>query len=202
MRHPFTRLTLSALAVLALLPSSILQAQAPAVAAAAVETWKIDPAHSNVGFRVRHLMSKVSGRFGQVDGTVRIDPKDLTRSSVEVTLQVASITTSNDQRDTHLKSPDFFDAAKYPVITFKSTAVRQVAKDKLEVTGTFTMKGVTKTLVLPIIQLGTSVDPWKNVVAGFEGAISLDRQDYGVSYGKGLVGDQVDIELNIEAKKS
>ena len=121
---------------------------------------------------------------------------------MEVTLQVASVTTLNDQRDGHLKSPDFFDAAKYPVITFKSTAIKQVAKDKLEVTGTFTMKGVTKTLVLPIVQLGTSVDPWKNVVAGFEGAISLDRQDYGVSYGKGLVGDQVDIELNIEAKKS
>jgi polyisoprenoid-binding protein YceI len=194
------RLTLPAFALLAVLPVPGLQAQAPAPAQ--VETYRIDPAHSNVGFRVRHLMSKVTGRFGQVDGTVRVDTRDITRSSVEVTLQVASISTSNDQRDTHLKSPDFFDAAKYPTITFRSTSVKEVAKGKLEVTGTFTMKGVTRTLVLPITELGTSVDPWKNVVAGFEGALALDRQDYGVSYGSGLVGDQVDIELDIEAKKS
>ena len=198
MRQPFARLSLSALAVLAMLPAPVLQAQAPAP----VEVYKIDPAHTNVGFRVRHLMSKVNGRFVQVDGTIKVDKKDLTRSSVEVVLQVASISTSNDQRDTHLKSPDFFDAAKFPVITFKSTAIRQVAKDKLEVTGTFTMKGVTRTLAFPVTDLGTSVDPWKNVVAGFEGALTLDRQEYGVSYGKGLVGDQVEIELNIEAKKS
>jgi polyisoprenoid-binding protein YceI len=198
MRTSFTRLSLSALAVLAMLPAAAVHAQAPA----AVETYKIDPVHSNVGFRVRHLMSKVNGKFGQVDGTIKVDKADVSRSTVEVTLQVASVTTSDAQRDTHLKGPDFFDAAKFPVITFKSTSVKQVAKDKLEVTGTFTMKGVTKTLVLPIVQLGTSVDPWKNVISGFEGAISLDRQDYGVSYGKGLVGDQVDIELNIEAKKS
>jgi polyisoprenoid-binding protein YceI len=198
MRPSFTRLSLSALAVLALLPAAVLRAQAPA----AVETYRIDPAHTQVGFRVRHLMSKVSGRFGLVDGTIKVDKADISRSTVEVTLQVASVSTSNDQRDAHLKSPDFFDAAKYPVITFRSTGVRQVAKDRLEVTGTFTMKGVSRTLVLPITQLGTSVDPWKNVVTGFEGALSLDRQDYGVSYGKGLVGDQVDIEMNIEAKKS
>jgi polyisoprenoid-binding protein YceI len=198
MRPSFTRLSVSALAVLALLPAAALRAQAPA----AVETYRIDPAHTQVGFRVRHLMSKVSGRFGQVDGTIKVDKADISRSTVEVTLQVASVSTSNDQRDAHLKSPDFFDAAKYPVITFRSTGVRQVAKDRLEVTGTFTMKGVSRTLVLPITQLGTSVDPWKNVVTGFEGALSLDRQDYGVSYGKGLVGDQVDIEMNIEAKKS
>lgn len=198
MRHPLARLSLSVLAVAAMLPTAALYAQAPA----SVEVYRIDPVHSNVGFRVRHLMSKVNGRFGQVDGTIKVDKKDLTRSSVEVVLQVASISTSNEQRDTHLKSPDFFDAAKYPVITFKSTAIRQVAKDKLEVTGTFTMKGVTRTLAFPITDLGTSVDPWKNVVAGFEGALTLDRHEYGVSYGKGLVGDQVEIELNIEAKKS
>ena len=199
MRTPFTRLSLSALAVLAMLPAAtVVQAQAPA----AVETYRIDPVHSNVGFRVRHLMSKVSGRFGQVDGTIKVDRKDITRSSVEVILQVASISTSNDKRDTHLKSPDFFDAARFPLITFKSTSIKQVAKDKLEVTGTFTMKGVTRTLVFPVVDLGTAVDPGKNVVAGFEGALALDRQEYGVSYGKGLVGDQVEIELNIEAKKS
>ena len=182
---------------MAVLPATGLRAATPA----AVETYQIDPAHSNVGFRVRHLMSKVTGRFGKVAGTVNLDPKDVTRSSVEVTIDVASVSTNDDKRDGHLKSPDFFDAAKYPTITFKSTAVKQVAKDQLEVTGLFTMHGVTRTLVIPVLSLGTAVDPWKNVVAGFEGALKLNRQEYGVSYGPGLVGDEVEIDLNVEAKK-
>ncbi len=197
MRNPHSRLILAALTLVAVLPATGLRAATPA----AVETYQIDPAHSNVGFRVRHLMSKVTGRFGKVAGTVNLDPKDVTRSSVEVTIDVASVSTNDDKRDGHLKSPDFFDAAKYPTITFKSTAVKQVAKDQLEVTGLFTMHGVTRTLVIPVLSLGTAVDPWKNVVAGFEGALKLNRQEYGVSYGPGLVGDEVEIDLNVEAKK-
>jgi polyisoprenoid-binding protein YceI len=118
-----------------------------------------------------------------------------------VTIDVASVSTNDDKRDGHLKSPDFFDAAKYPTITFKSTAVKQVAKDKLEVTGVFSMHGVTRTLVIPVVSLGTAADPWKNVVAGFEGALKLNRQEFGVSYDPGLVGDEVEIDLNVEAKK-
>ncbi|NTV75695.1 MAG: YceI family protein, partial [Holophaga sp.] len=117
-------------------------------------------------------------------------------------IDVTSVSTNEDKRDAHLKGPDFFDAARFPTITFKSTAVKEVAKGKLEVTGTFTMKGVSKTIVLPINSLGTAVDPWKNVVAAFEGAARINRMDYGVSYGAGLVGDDVDVELNIEAKKT
>jgi polyisoprenoid-binding protein YceI len=179
------------------MPTATLMAQAPA----GVDTYRIDSVHSNIGFRVRHLMSKVTGRFGKVEGTVRMNPRDVAKSSVDVTIEVASVSTNDDKRDGHLKSPDFFDAAKFPTITFHSTAVKEVAKGKLEVTGSFTMKGVTRTLVLPITSLGTAVDPWKSVIAGFEGELKLNRQDYGVSYGPGLVGDEVDIDLNVEAKK-
>ena len=192
MRTPSFRLILPALV---LLTAGTIPAQA------AVDTYKIDGVHSNVGFKVRHLMSKVQGRFGKVEGTVNEDTQDISKSSVDVTIQVASVSTNEDKRDGHLKGPDFFDSEKFPAITFKSTAVREVSKGVLEVTGTFTMKGVSKTIVLPINNLGTQVDPWKNVVAGFEGAIKVNRMDYGVSYGKGLVGDDVDIDLNIEARK-
>ncbi|MDR3669847.1 MAG: YceI family protein [Holophaga sp.] len=198
MRNQSSHLLLSAITLLAVIPSATLMAQTPA----GVETYQIDSVHSNIGFRVRHLMSKVTGRFGKVDGTVRLNTRDISRSSVDVTIQVASVTTNDDKRDGHLKSPDFFDAAKFPTITFRSTSVKEVAKGRLEVTGSFTMKGVTKTLVLPMATLGTAVDPWKNVIAGFEGQLKLNRQDYGVSYGPGLVGDDVDIDLNVEAKKA
>jgi len=190
-------LSLSARTLLALLPAAGLMAQAPA----AVETYRIDAVHSNVGFRVRHLMSKVTGRFGKVAGTVSLDAKDVTRSSVDVTIDVASVSTNDDKRDGHLRSADFFDAAKYPTITFKSTSVREVAKGRLEVTGVFTMRGVSRTLVLPVTSLGTAADPGKNVVAGFEAALKLNRQDFGVSYGPGLIGEEVEIDLNVEAKK-
>jgi len=198
MRNLSSNLRLSALALMLAMPAARLMAATPA----GTDTYKIDAVHSNIGFRVRHLMSKVTGRFGKVDGTLSINNQDLTRSTVDVTIDVASVTTNDDKRDGHLKSPDFFDAAKYPTITFKSTAIKEVAKGRLEVTGIFTMKGVTKTLVLPITSLGTAADPWKNIVAGFEGELKLNRQDYGVSYGPGLVGDEVEIDLNVEAKKS
>ncbi|BDU71965.1 YceI family protein [Mesoterricola silvestris] len=198
MRNPLTRFALPALVLLLSVPSASLLAATPS----SVDTYKIDGVHSSVGFRVRHLLSKVQGRFGKAEGTVQIDTKDITKSKVDVTIDVASISTNEEKRDAHLKGPDFFDAAKFPTITFKSTAVKEVSKGKLEVTGTFTMKGVSKTIVLPITNLGTAVDPWKNVVAAFEGATRLNRMDYGVSYGAGLVGDDVDIDLNIEAKKA
>jgi len=196
MRNRSSLLILSAMTLLAAMPAT-LAAQTPA----GVQVYQIDAVHSNVEFKVRHLMSKVTGRFGKVDGTVTLNTQDIAKSSVDVTIAVSSITTNDAKRDGHLMSPDFFDAAKYPTITFKSTSVKEVAKGRLEVTGTFTMRGVSKTLVLPISNLGTAADPWKNVVAGFEGALKLNRQDYGVSYGPGLVGDEVDIDLNVEAKK-
>ncbi len=197
MRNPASTLALPIVALMLSAPSAGLMAAIPST----VDTYKIDSVHSSVGFRVRHLLSKVQGRFGKAEGTVKVDTADITKSSVDVTIDVATVSTNEDKRDAHLKGPDFFDAAKFPTITFKSSAVKEVAKGKLEITGTFTMKGVSKTIVLPVTNLGTAVDPWKNVVAAFEGAVRINRMDYGVSYGAGLVGDDVDVELNIEAKK-
>lgn len=197
MSNRTARLFLPALALLA----SLSAANAATPAPARTETYVLDPAHTNIGFRVRHLMSRINGRFTKAEGTVVLDNEDLSKSSVQVTIEVDSVSTSNDQRDTHLRSADFFDAAKFPTITFKSTSIKAVDKDRLEVTGQFTMKGVTKTLVLPITRLGVAADPWKNIIAGFEGELKVNRQDYGVSYGPGLVGDEVEIDLNVEAKK-
>ena len=189
MRHPFRAL----LAILAL----------AALPALAQDTYKIDPVHSEVSFKVRHLLAKVSGRFTKFSGTIKVDSADITKSSVEVSIDAASISTDNTMRDNHLRSDAFFDVAKFPTITFKSTAVKEVSKGKLEITGDFTMHGVTKRISFPISNAGTQpgMKPG-TVVAGFvDGVLTLNRQDYGVSYGKGMVGDDVAIELNVEADK-
>jgi polyisoprenoid-binding protein YceI len=189
MRHPFR----TALALLAL----------AALPALAQDTYKIDPVHSEVSFKVRHLLAKVSGRFTKFSGDIKIDTKNINKSSVEVSIDVASINTDVEARDNHLRSDAFFDVAKYPTITFKSTSVKEVAKGKLEITGDFTIHGVTKRITFPITNAGTQAGPKPGtVVAGFiDGALTIDRQEYGVSYGKGMVGDEVAISLNIEAGK-
>ncbi len=123
--------------------------------ASAQDVYKIDAVHSQVGFRIRHVVAKVSGRFAKFEGAIKVDTKDVSKSSVEVTIDAASISTDNDGRDKHLKGPDFFEVEKFPTITFKSTAVKEVAKGKLEVTGNLTLKGVTKSVTFPITNAGT-----------------------------------------------
>ncbi|GLH73618.1 hypothetical protein GETHLI_21200 [Geothrix limicola] len=189
MRHPFRAL----FAVLAL----------AALPALAQDTYKIDPVHSEISFKVRHALAKVSGRFSKFSGTVKVDAKDISKSSVEVSIDAASISTDNEARDKHLKGPDFFDVEKFPTITFKSTAVKEVAKGKLEITGDFTLHGVTKKITFPITNAGTQAGMKPGtVVAGFiDGALTLNRSEYGVKYGVPLVGEEVAISLNIEAGK-
>ena len=189
MRHPF-RALLAGLALAAL----------PALAQ---DTYKIDPVHSEISFKVRHALAKVSGRFAKFSGTIKVDTADISKSSVEVSIEAASISTDNEGRDKHLKSADFFDVEKFPAITFKSTAVKEVAKGKLEVTGDFTLHGVTKRITFPITNAGTQpgMKPG-TVLAGFiDGALTLNRSEYGVKYGVPLVGEEVAISLNIEAGK-
>lgn len=189
MRHPFR----TALALLAL----------AALPALAQDTYKIDPTHSEVSFKIRHLLAKTSGRFTKFGGTIKVDPADPSKSSVEVSIDAASINTDNVDRDKHLKGGDFFEVEKYPVITFKSTSVKEVAKGKLEVTGDFTLRGVTKRITFPITNAGTQpgMKPG-TVVAGFiDGALTINRNDYGIKYGPGVLGDDVAISLNIEAGK-
>ena len=189
MRHPI-RVLLASLALAAL----------PAMAQ---DTYKIDPVHSEVSFKIRHLLAKTSGRFTAFGGAIKMDTADIRKSSVEVTIEVASLNTDNADRDKHLKSPDFFDVAKYPTITFKSTSVKEVAKGKLEVTGDFTLHGVTKRITFPIANAGTQpgMKPG-TVVAGFiDGALTINRNDYGIKSFPGALGDDVAISLNIEAGK-
>ncbi len=189
MRHSF-RILLAALA-LAALP------------AAAQDTYRIDPVHSEVSFKIRHLLAKVNGRFTKFSGEIKVDTKDITKSSVEVSIDTASINTDNGMRDNHLRSDAFFDVAKYPVITFKSTAVKEVSKGKLEVTGDFTLHGVTKRITFPITNAGTGPGMQAGtVVAGFiDGALTINRNDYGIKTYPGALGDDVAITLNVEADK-
>jgi polyisoprenoid-binding protein YceI len=167
-------------------------------------TWDLDPSHTSIEFSVRHMMATtVKGQFEKVKGTLELDDKDITKSSVEVTIDAASIATDNDARDKHLNSPDFFDTAKFPTITFKSTSVKEPAKGKLEVTGNLTIKGVTKQVVIPITNAGTHAGMKPGtVLAGFiDGALKINRNDFNIKYGPGLLGDDVDITLDIEAGK-
>ncbi|MCM2249146.1 MAG: YceI family protein [Geothrix sp.] len=189
MRHPF-RVLLASLALAAL----------PAMAQ---DVYKIDPVHSEVSFKVGHLLAKTSGRFTKFSGTITVDPANLSKSSVEVIIEAASITTDNEARDKHLKSPDFFDVEKFPTITFKSTSVKEVAKGKLEVAGDFTMHGVTKRISFPITNAGTQAGMQPgSVVAGFiDGALTLNRNEFGIKTYPGVIGEIVAVSLNVEAGK-
>lgn len=169
------------------------------------DTYQIDPVHSTLGFSVRHLMlSNVKGRFNDVSGTILYDEQDITKSSVKVTIQAASINTENQNRDNDLRSPNFFDVANFPTLSFESKRVEKRG-DAYVCLGTLTMHGVAKEVEIPFRILGKVKDPWGNTRIGIEGGLSVNRQDYGIAYNKtfeggGLVvGNEVKIELNVEA---
>jgi polyisoprenoid-binding protein YceI len=174
-------------------------------AADATETYEVDADHANVKFEVRHFMSRVSGAFNTFEGTISIDRAQPEASSVEFTIQANSIDTNNDKRDEHLRSPDFFDVASHPTITFESTSVKKVGEDSYEVTGDFTMRGVTKSITLPVRVLGEMKDPWGNQRIGFETSTTIDRKRYGVSWNQTLdqggliLGDDVEVSIHLEA---
>ena len=174
------------------------------IASAAAETYKIDGAHSSVGFSIRHFFSKVPGRFKTYEGTITLDPKDLSKATVSVTIDTASIDTAVADRDKHLVGPDFFDAAKFPKIVFTSTEVVPRGPNKATVKGNLSMKGVTRPVTLEADILGFSPDPWGGYRGGFEAKTTINRQDFGISWNKvveggGMVlGDDVEILLNIE----
>jgi polyisoprenoid-binding protein YceI len=168
--------------------------------------WKIDPAHTSAQFAVRHLMvSTVRGSLGKVTGVVNIDETDLSKSSVEASIDLNGIDTREPKRDGHLKSPDFFDVAKYPEITFKSKKVAKVNDTKFQVTGDLTMHGVTKEVVLDVEGSPKPfTDPMGNRKLGGVASTKLNRQDFGVQWNKTLdgggmvVSDNVDVTIDIE----
>jgi polyisoprenoid-binding protein YceI len=171
-------------------------------------TWELDPGHTSVQFSVRHLMvSNVRGEFGKISGVVHVDDADISKSTIEATIDVASITTRNEKRDEHLRSPDFFDAAKYPTITFKSTKAEKTSSG-WKVTGDLTMHGVTKPVVLDVEGPTPEMkDPWGNARAGAQATTKVDRQDFGISWNKALdaggvtVGNEVSVTIDVEAVK-
>ena len=175
--------------------------------ACAADTFVFDKAHSTIGFQVRHLFSTVPGKFDDFTGTITYDEANPENSSVEVTIKTASVNTGVKMRDDDLRSPNFFDAAKYPEITFKSKSVKMTGNNTADVTGDLTMHGVTKEAVLKVELLGkgAGMKPG-SVVSGWNATTALKRTDYGLTWNKVIegtqvVGDDVKIDLNVEADK-
>ncbi len=167
--------------------------------------YVIDAAHSRVGFTARHAMvTKVRGQFDQFEGAAHIDTANPAGSSVTVTIQAASVTTGQAQRDGHLKTPDFFDVESYPTITFVST---DVSRDGGEwtITGDLTINAVTKSVAIPFEESGSAKDPYGNLRVGFEGGLTIDRTDWGLSFnaaletGGVLVSEKVKLEFDVSA---
>jgi polyisoprenoid-binding protein YceI len=188
--------TLPSLALLLLLGSPL----------RAADTFQVDRAHSEAGFQVRHFVTKVRGRFQDFSGTLQLDRARPAASSVEFTIQAKSIDTDSEARDKHLRSADFFDTDQYPTISFKSTKIVAAGKDRYEVTGPLTMRGVTREVTLPVSFLGFV--PGQPERAGFETALTINRKDYGILWNKvldtggTLLGDDVDVTINIEATRA
>jgi polyisoprenoid-binding protein YceI len=169
--------------------------------------WDFDHAHSSVDFTVRHLLvSKVRGRFTKWNGELELDEQDLTRSRVDIEIDVASVDTHEPQRDAHLRSGDFFEADKHPRITFKSKRVEEKTADRLAVTGDLTIRGTTREVVLDVERGGViAKDPWGKRRAGFTATATINRKDFGVSFNQVLdqgglaLGEEVAITIEIEA---
>ena len=171
--------------------------------------WNIDLGHSGVNFSIRHMViSKVRGRFGKFTGVLNLDDENVTRSVVEATIDAASIDTGVEQRDAHLRSADFFDVEKYPELRFRSTRIEKLADDRFRVAGELTIRDVTREVVLDVEGGGRAKDPWGNERTGFVAKTTLDRKDFGLKWNQALeaggvlVGDRVDIELDVQGVKA
>ncbi len=175
----------------------------PAALLAEPATYVVDTSHSSVGFQVRHLVSKVNGSFGKFSGTIVFDAKNPAASSIVGEVDIASVNTHSEKRDGHLQGDDFFKAAKYPKMTFKSTAWKaDGTSGKHLVTGDLTIAGVTKPVTLTLEHSGEMVNPMsKQTVAGFSAKAVIKRSDWGITYGTGLVGEEVSISIEVEAGK-
>ncbi len=169
-------------------------------------TWAIDASHSLVEFAIKHLViTTTKGRFARVSGTIVMDPADVTRSSVDVVIDAASIETHDAKRDEHLRSADFFDVATYPTIRFTSTRVESLGDDSFRVIGDLTIRDVTRQVVLDATHEGTTGDPWGGVRSAFSASTRINRKEFGLTWNMALetggmvVGDDVKITLEIEA---
>jgi polyisoprenoid-binding protein YceI len=172
-------------------------------------TWDIDSGHSTVGFSVRHMMvSSVHGSFAKYTGTIAIDDNDVSKSTAHIEIDASSVTTGNDKRDEHLRSPDFFDVAHFPKLVFDATRVERRGPDALNLTGNLTIKGVTRPVVLAVTGLTPEVkDPWGGTRRGATATAKISRKDFGLNWNKAMeaggvvVGDEVTIQLEVELTK-
>jgi len=204
------RTTLSRLSLmLGLFAAATMAAPTTAAPTTTSTNWTIDADHSSVSFKVKHMMiSNVNGNFAKFSGTIEADEKDLTKSKVNVSIDVTSISTGVTKRDDHLKSPDFFDVAKFPTMTFVSKSVKIVGKDKLAVTGDLTLHGVTKSVVLDVDGPSAAIkDSWGNTKRGASATTKINRKDFGLTWNQVIeaggvaVGEEVTISLELELVK-
>jgi polyisoprenoid-binding protein YceI len=172
------------------------------------DRWEIDSSHSSLHFSVRHLViAKVRGSFGRWTGTVQVPDGDFSKATVDVTIDAASIDTGVEQRDAHLKSPDFFDVDRFPELRFVGRRVQPGSGSAVDVVGDLTIKGHTREIVLRVEQHGQAKDPWGNLRAAFTAKAAIDRKDFDLTWnqvletGGVMVGDRVEIEAEIEAVK-
>lgn len=171
--------------------------------------WKIDVAHTNVNFTVSHMViAEVTGTFKEFEGTVSASKEDFSDAQISVTIKTASINTEVNDRDNHLRSADFFDAANHPVITFVSTKTERAGNGKIAITGDLTMRGVTKSVVLDAKFKGQAVNPWGQLVAAFKATAIIKRKEWGLNWnaaleaGGFLVGEEIELSLNVELNKA
>ncbi|MDE3124202.1 MAG: YceI family protein [Bacteroidota bacterium] len=171
-------------------------------------TYKIDAAHSEVTFKVKHLMiSNVTGQFKEFEGSMEAEKEDFSDAKVNFEAQVNSITTGNEQRDGHLKSDDFFAADKYPKLTFQSTSIKKLSEEKYQLTGNLSIREVTKPVTLEVTYGGQIVDPWGQTKLGFEVEGKINRKDFNLTWsattetGGIVVSDEVKLHMNIELAK-
>ena len=188
MKHSLLALVITALAL-----GSLTSARAT------VETYDIDPVHTWVGFSVAHFFTKVPGYFGKVKGTVVVDREHLENSTVEAVIEVASITTNTKMRDDDLRSTNFFAAAQFPSMTFKSESWKSTGDNTYDVTGTLTMKNVPKEVVLKVKSLGFGPGMKGAAISGWEASLTLDRRDFDITADQGAVANSVDVLINVEA---
>jgi len=177
--------------------------------ASAQSKWNVDPTHSNVKFSVSHMViSEVEGSFTGFEGTLDAPGADFNNATINFSVNVGTVNTNSEQRDGHLKSADFFDAAKYPAMTFKSTSFKKTSGNNYQLVGNLTIKGVTKKVTFDVTYGGTVKDPYGNIKAGFKAKSSIKRMEYGLTWstlteaGGMVVGDDVAIMLNIELAKA
>lgn len=168
----------------------------------AADTYTLDPAHSTVTFRIKHLnVSYFYGRFNDISGAMIVDEADPSKSSVELSIKADSVYTNNEKRDQHLKSPDFFNTAQFPALSFKSTSVAKKGETTYAVTGDLSVHGVTKSITVDFERTGTGKDPWGNTRTGAEAIFTIKRSDYGMTFMPDGLGEEVKLMVSLEGTK-